>query len=218
MYKQLDYFIKKQPTKEIKEVCFIKKKLTFPFLLNIHYLKRIPPIQYAFGLFINYELEGVITYGVPPSPCLVKGICGKEYKDIVLELNRLCLIKNRKNDASFFISQTIKALKKISNWILVSYADTKEKHIGKVYQASNWIYTGLSAKNKDVVIKGLHSKTIFDKYKTMKNIKTIFGEENIVIEERSRKHRYLYFAGDKRFKRKMMDLLKYDIKEYPKRT
>ena len=39
-------------------------------------------------------------------------------------------------------------------------------HIGTVYQATNWIYTGLSAKRTDWVIEGIdkHGQTIADKY------------------------------------------------------
>ena len=62
-----------------------------PWLLEKHYAKRMCPISYAFGLYENTQLVGVVTYGVPASPFLCMGVCGEEHKDIVLELNRLCL-------------------------------------------------------------------------------------------------------------------------------
>lgn len=34
-----------------------------PFLLNVHYARRIPCITDAFGLFLNGRLIGVVTYG-----------------------------------------------------------------------------------------------------------------------------------------------------------
>ena len=41
---------------------------TKPFILNIHYAKRMPSISYAYGLFLSNELVGIVSYG---SPCLL---------------------------------------------------------------------------------------------------------------------------------------------------
>ena len=93
-----------------------------PWLLNIHYAKRIPNIMYAFGLYMQNELVGIVTYGSPASQSLCKGIAGNEFKKIVLELNRLVLKNNIKNEASFLVSNSFKLLPNPS--IIVSYADT----------------------------------------------------------------------------------------------
>jgi len=47
-----------------------------PWLLEKHYAKRIPQIMFAFGLYVEEVLTGVITYGIPASPSLCMGICG----------------------------------------------------------------------------------------------------------------------------------------------
>ena len=70
---------------------------TKPFILNIHYAKRMPSITYSFGLYMQNELVGVVTYGSPASQSLCRGIAGDEFKKIVLELNRLVLKNNIKN-------------------------------------------------------------------------------------------------------------------------
>mgnify|MGYP007122060137 CR=1 FL=1 len=49
---------------------------TKPFLLNVHYARRMPTICYAFGLFKGMQLIGVCTYGIPASPSLCIGIGG----------------------------------------------------------------------------------------------------------------------------------------------
>ena len=85
------------------KVVQIKYHETEEWLMNIHYAKRLPSITYSFGLFKDNVLIGIITYGMPVSHTLCEGICGKEYKDNVLELNRLCLLHNRKNEASFLV-------------------------------------------------------------------------------------------------------------------
>ena len=54
----------------------ISTKESHYFLLNIHYAKRIPSISYAYGLFDNNELVGVVCYGTPASSTLCRGICG----------------------------------------------------------------------------------------------------------------------------------------------
>jgi hypothetical protein len=193
----------------------IKNEETYPWLLEKHYAKRIPQIMFAFGLYEEDKLMGVVTYGIPASPSLCMGICGKEYSDKVLELNRVCLQNNDKNQASFLVSNSIKLLPKPS--IVVSYADTGQGHVGYVYQATNFIYTGLSANRVDWTVKGLehkHSKTLSDGM-TLESIKEKYGD-NFYYTERSRKHRYIYFHGDKRQKKLMNQLLKYKTEPYPK--
>lgn len=198
------------------KVLSIKNEEVEPWLLKKHYAKRIPQIMYAFGLYDDEDiLIGVATYGIPASPSLCMGICGKEYADKVLELNRVCLQENSKNQASFLVSNSIKLLPKPT--IVVSYADTSKGHVGYVYQATNFLYTGLSANRVDWTIKGMehkHSKTISDGM-TLESIKEKYGDD-FYYTERSRKHRYIYFHGDKKQKKVMRSLLKYDIEPYPK--
>ena len=116
--------------------------------MKLHYAKRMPSISHAFGLYDNKELTGVVTYGSPASPSLCIGVCGPECKDMVIELNRLCLLNNKKNEASYLVSNSLKLLPR--PMIVVSYADTSMKHTGYVYQACNFIYTGKTAARTDV--------------------------------------------------------------------
>ncbi|MFK5284448.1 hypothetical protein ACI3PL_33190, partial [Lacticaseibacillus paracasei] len=68
----------------------IKPSEAMPFLLLRHYARRACPISYAFGAYLDGVLIGVVTYGTPASSSLRAGICGNEWIDKVLELNRLC--------------------------------------------------------------------------------------------------------------------------------
>jgi hypothetical protein len=197
------------------QVIQIQPKETYQWLLEKHYAKRIPQIMHAFGLYVDGALKGVVTYGIPASPALCMGICGKEYSDKVLELNRLCLMENNKNESSFLVSHSIQLLPKPT--IVVSYADTSQGHVGYVYQATNFLYTGLSANRVDWTIKGMehkHSKTISDGM-TLESIKEKYGDD-FYYTERSRKHRYILFHGSKTDKKIMRKLLKYNIEPYPK--
>ena len=184
----------------------IKSVETYDWLLYKHYAKRIPSISWSFGLFDN-SLQGVCTFGKPPSPSLCDGICGKKYSDKVYELNRLVINDEcPKNTASYFISKCLKMLP--NDLILVSYADTDMDHVGKVYQATNWIYTGLSDKRTEwrEKGKGTHSKSVCEMYSLKERLN---NKDRFEVVDRPRKHRYVYFTGEK-YK------LNYHIKEYPK--
>jgi hypothetical protein len=121
------------------------------WILNKHYAKRMCSISYAFGLFNTHNiLVGIITFGMPPSITLAKSICGEEYKEYVLELNRLVVNDGLpKNTLSFFVSNSIKKLPK--NKIIVSFADANMHHNGYIYQATNFIYTGLSSNTSKLI-------------------------------------------------------------------
>jgi len=134
-------------------------------------------------------------------------VCGKEMAHHVYELTRLYTRDDcPKNTESRFISYALSDLKKL-DLIIISYADDGMGHCGYVYQATNWIYTGLSAKRTDVYVgKGKHSRTYTEEQR-----------QHRVRKIRSRKHRYLYICGNKRFKKEVLGKIKYPIvNEYPK--
>ena len=191
----------------------IKSVDTYNWLLKKHYAKRIPNITNAFGLFEKSNLIGVVTYGIPASPSLCVGVCGKEHSGKVRELNRLCLQDNYKNYSSFLISKSLKMLKKPK--IVVSYADTSQGHVGYVYQATNFLYTGISAKRTEWRIKGsnLHSKTITEQSTLEERQKNPQKYETV---DRPRKHRYIYIVGSKKDRKTLTKALNYDQLPYPK--
>jgi hypothetical protein len=197
----------------------VERKDCAHFILEVHYAKRWPSISYAYGLFDEQELIGVVTYGTPPSATLKRGIAGDQYKHQVLELNRLCLKYNRKNEASRLVGASLKLLPES---IVVSYADTEQNHKGFVYQACNFIYCGLSAKRTDWKVKGkehLHGQTIADEFRGVKNraeaMRKKYGSD-FYLHPRPRKHRYIYVVGSKTFKRNVVKNLNYKIEDYPK--
>ena len=198
----------------------------YEWFLKKHYARRLPNINCAFGLYDNLNLlQGVCSFGKPMSHTLVSGAVNGLYQDNFLELNRLVINEGlEKNVLSFFVSSCLNRLPKPS--VVVSYADTSQGHHGFIYQATNWIYTGLSAKRPDYKIKGLehlHTASITDSLgrTDKKNIKQIellkkkYGKDFYTID-RPRKHRYIYFLGNKREKALMNENLQYKIEPYPK--
>jgi hypothetical protein len=207
------YHVKEVDLNIVRQIC--KEK---------HYLHRVPNIVASYGLYREELLMGVITFGMPPSPYLMK-ICGEEYKSNVLELNRLwCFDESPRNSESFLISQGIKLLKKDKPdiKILVSFSDTRQGHLGYIYQATNWYFTGWSIPGGGSIVidgKEYHPKNLNNKYGTsdLNKLKKILGTENIHYRPRSKKCRYVKFISDKRENKKLAQLCKYPIQDgYPK--
>jgi len=206
------------------EVKPIKYNDTKEWLLNKHYSRSIPSISYAFGLFDEGTLIGIVTFGSPPSSTLCESICGIEYKSNVVELNRLVIESPKSNCASTLIGRAMQMLPKPT--IVVSFADTSVNHIGFVYQATNFMYCGSYKGEKKWAVKGMehyHHKTIWDK------LVKIRGGEKVTVEdvmdhygdkfywrETTDKHRYIYFHATKKQKKKLFKVFKHKVYDYPK--
>jgi hypothetical protein len=196
------------------------------YLLKRHYARRNAPHSFVFGLFRQNELVGIATFGVPAAIHSLSELCGKDKKEEVkkclLEFNRL-FIENGlgKNSESFFVGQCFKLLPKPK--VLVSYADIEQGHIGYIYQATNWIYTGISANDPIIFLneKQLHRASLVTSKKrgagitSNKQLREIYGN-NIRFEKQLGKHRYVYFLGNKSWCREMKKSLLYKILPYPK--
>jgi len=207
-------------TTRTREVRAIPSKDTYDLLLNVHYAGRIPSISFAFGLFVDGALEGVCTFGSPATSPVRKGLMGAEHAHRVLELNRLCLRTNAYNDASYLVAAALRRLP--PGRAVLSFADSAQGHTGAVYQATNFVYCGLSAKRTDWKIKGLehlHNQSIVDMFKDRPDraaaARERFGDDFKLVA-RPRKHRYVYFTGDRRERKLMLSALKYPVLPYPK--
>ena len=172
------------------------------WLLNKHYAKRLCSISYSFGLFQSNNLIGVLTIGKPASNQLCIGVCGNEYSKYVYELNRLVINDGlEKNVLSFFVGNSLKMIP--DNMILISYADTKMKHNGYIYQATNWIYTGATKERTDIGLEDNKHSRHYDK-----------SIDYSLRKHRSSKHRYIFFIG--KLKKEFINKLNYKIEPYPK--
>jgi len=209
-------------TDESPKVLFFVTEVDYKTATKIvvenHYLHRQAPCSKAYGLFCKQcnNIIGVVMYGVSCSSTLLKGICGKEEQSNVYELTRLWIKDGTpKNTESYLIGNTLKLLDKE---IIVSFAEIQQGHNGTVYQATNFLYCGLSAKFKDPKVKGLghqHHATYANRM-TMQQVRDKYGDENVYYVDRPRKHRYIYFNAKGRRKKELLGKLKYEILPYPK--
>ena len=163
-----------------------------------HYSKRMPatiqkPVKigvYESGVFI-----GAVVFGCGASSSLGSqfGVDKKE----VAELVRVALTVHA-NQVSRIIAIACKMIKKQSPGLrlIISFADPNQDHIGAIYQAAGWIYTGTSSESTVYIDRRGHefharnigSYTGVDKY----GVKKYNRAEMISEESRPGKYRYLY--------------------------
>lgn len=151
-------------------------------VVESHYAHRAVPSSWSFGAYHEDRLMGVISFGKPASRPLSIGVCGVEREPQVYELNRLWMADEcPKNSESRFIGWSLRNLRPLK-LILVSYADTEQGHLGTIYKATNWIYTGLTDARWDKTVDGMHPR---------------WGTKDPTAERvmRSRKHRFVYFLN-----------------------
>ena len=195
----------------------IETRIAVDIVVSNHYLHRKGPCSRAFGLFDpEGSLRGVVTYGVPASVPLVKGILGPENRHLVGELTRLWIDDDApRNGESYLIGNTVR---KSGYEVLVSFADTSMGHLGIVYQATNWLYTGLSSKHKDWILlghEGRHTRHTWDEWGGIEGAKKAIPERMRQVE-RPRKHRYVFINAKGARKRWLLGQLMYPILPYPK--
>jgi hypothetical protein len=194
----------------------ISFKVAKKIIVKNHYLHSLPGgTMFCFGAFLEGRLLGAITFGSGPANAfkMVTGVPQQE----CLTLTRLWLSDELpKNSESRIISISIRAIKKNTKVkFLLSYSDPSQGHLGGIYQATGWLYTGLS-----------EAMPMFDlgdgRTRHSRSLSHAFGSQslkhfqscgiNVKVIEQPRKHRYIYFL-DKSYQ----DRLTVQVKPYPKK-
>lgn len=199
-----------------KSVDSITSEKAMRLVEEYHYSNRRVGSKFSFGLFIDGELCGCCVFSIPASYTLCRGVCGIEYSSQVLELSRLVVTTDEKNAASFLIASS---LKQIGNWIVVSYADCNSHvgHVGYVYQATNWIYTGKGTAEPKWINASTGEVVSYTRRHIDVKAKAIGMDwRDLQQEKQAGKHRYVTFCGDRRFRTTARKSLKYRPEPYPK--
>jgi len=187
------------------------------WLLNKHYAKRVPSIEFSFGLYSENILIGICTFGTPPRVMNDGESIFKEYRVKTLELNRLIVNSGlKKNVLSFFVGRSLRYLSKPC--CVVSYADFTFGHTGYIYQATNWTYCGLNQIHERQIFyrgKEVHPRTACAKGFT--NItEWAKRDKEVTLGDYTKKHRYFQFLGNRKDIKKMKSELVYNVIKYPK--
>ena len=182
-------------------------------LVPNHYLHSLPGgTQLAFGVFVGVSLRGAVTMGVGPfnAPSVVDGATS----DDCLTLSRLWLSDELpSNSASKTLGLVIRALKRhTSVKFLLTYADPSQGHVGIIYQATNWLYTGQSEAMPlydlgDGVAR--HSRSVGHAFGSHSVRYLAQHGVKVRLVPQAAKHRHLYFL-DRRWKSRLnVPVLRY---------
>jgi len=165
-------------------------------IVKNHYLHSMPGgTKLVFGALVNGRLSGAIAFGSGPANAyqLVSGTTPED----CLTLTRLWLSDELpSNSESRVISICLRALKKHTKVkFLVSYADPSQGHMGTIYQATGWLYTGLSEAMPMFDLgdgKVRHSRSLSHSYGThsIKHFESCGTRVKVIPQPR--KHRYIY--------------------------
>ena len=179
---------------EIKPVNY---KTAFYSVMNWHYSKRMPVGKNVFlGVWEDKQFIGTVIYGM--GACSTYHVKFNINKNEICELLRVAL-KEHKEFTSRIVSLSLKIIKKMNVKIkaVISFADTNQKHIGKLYQACNFYYIGQSTNGKKYIKDGkeIHSRHVSEKgirkFLGNKWVKCYKPSECKVIKEPP-KIRYIY--------------------------
>ena len=216
----------------------ISKKIAKDMIVKHHYSHKWTMCRYALGIFYEMDndhsffdekeekLIGVAIYGYPVGRLATTSISEELKSEEVLELTRLFIFDEYgKNTESISLSKTFKWLQKNTDIkALISYSDPEQRHLGIIYQATNWIYQGNSIRhmgNYGIALEEggefMHSRTVSATYGShnVEHLKKKIGH-TFWRKEEPEKHRYIYFLCGKKDKKKMMKSLKHPPLPYPK--
>jgi len=181
-----------------------------------HYLHSQPGgTLFSLGVFLGHRLLGALCFTRGPSHAyeLVDGAAMRD----CATLSRLWLADELPpNSESHVLGITLRALRRHTALkFLLSYADPAQGHVGTIYQATGWLYTGLSEAMPlydlgDGV--GRHSRSLSNRFGT--HSLAHFQAKGVAVRRvpQAAKHRYLYFLDPSWRPR-----LKVPVLPYPRR-
>jgi hypothetical protein len=168
-------------------------------LVKHHYLHSIPGgTQLTFGVFLNRRLMGAVALSVGPTNAF-RLVTGATRGDC-MTLSRFWLSDELPfNSESRVLGIVLRALRRHTCVrFLIAYADPSEDHVGTVYQASGWQYTGLSQATPLYMLGGArprHSRSFAHAYGS--HSIAHFAKNGVTLRAvpQQGKHRYVYFLA-----------------------
>ena len=196
---------------KVLRVSAISKSEAARLVIAYHYMHRRPQISHAYGLTIDDRVVGVVTFGTPASRHMQAGACPTDPAKTI-ELNRLWVCDSQpRNTESWFLA---KAFKLLPPYIVLSYADTTEGHMGHVYRASNFYYAGWTDMDRKTprldYVPPAMADTLPGLFGTMpdrmRHSRDAFRASYESIVRRKPKVRYWIVTGDRRERKALVAL------------
>ena len=135
-------------------------------VLRWHYSRKMPAAKLVrIGVWEAGRFGGVILYGSGANRHLASPFGLRPTQ--ACELVRVALAPGRQHPTSRCLAVSLKMLRRQSPGLrlIVSYADTKEGHLGTLYQASNWVYLG-AGMQPYLRVRGKieHPRSLYDRF------------------------------------------------------
>ena len=203
----------------------INKKEAQDFFIQYEHLGNCGLGVWHYGLYNGDELISVVSFGAtnfnPNRSSL--GRIAKECDLKIIQLTRGgTKFDAPKNIPSYTISRAFIELKKRFGCCLIAaYSDTKWNEIGTIYQASNFLYLGLTnpKDQSNYVINGevISGWMVRKKYGTRDIRQLSLMVDSIDKFPLTRKHFYVFPNTSKKKRKMVIKALQDDIQPYPKR-
>jgi len=168
------------------------------------------------GIFLGESLLGAATLGA--GPYLAYHIVEKAKPDDCITLTRLWLAdKLPANSESRVLGTILRHLRKDTSLkFVMTYSDPCAGHFGTIYQATNWLYTGLSSAIPlydigDGIAR--HSRSLAHELGSHSLKHFAANGLDVKMVPQSAKHRYIYFLNDDWRSRLEVAVLPYPKKE-----
>lgn len=194
------------------------------YVATYHYSHIMPDNAFeCFAGFYKDKLAGVVVFGNGANNGTFSAIIPSMELENCRELTRLWSPDGMpKNTESRLIAESIKLLPKEVN-LIVSFADPTHNHIGTIYQATNFYYTGLSSVSKMLINQQgekFHIRTIGSYKRRHPELQKLTNKEVMkrlgwTYIDSLGKHRYVFLRGKKWLKDLMYQEIRDKIKPYP---
>ena len=209
----------------------IPREVAKPFIEKYEWLGTLGTFKFGYGLFfpyksgIGHKLGVAICFSKTTTWQAEVSICGEKYRDKVILLCRGAAANwCPPNANSYAIAQTLKAVKKDTPYrIILAYSDRRAGEVGTIYQSLNFLFIGWGAEGTDHVPLGLVDPTDMRFHtrglpKELKSKERLLAAGYEVLDvKRANKGRYLFFLGNRKERKELMEALRWKVLPYPKR-
>jgi hypothetical protein len=135
-------------------------------VMRWHYSRKMPNAKLVrIGVWEGKRFVGAILYGCGANRHIGRPF-GLESTEVA-ELVRVALAPGREHPTSRCVAVSLKLVKRQSPGLklVVSYADSRQGHVGTIYQATNWLYLEASSQSY-LRVRGeiVHPRTLYDRY------------------------------------------------------
>lgn len=184
-------------------------------VMRWHYSRSMPVGKlYKLGVWEGEKFIGAVLFGLGANKNMGNPLYLKQFE--YCELVRVALDKHTE-PVTKIISICLRILKKDNPKLkaVISYADPEIKHLGIIYQAGNWLYTGCSAPSTVFIHNGkkVHSRVTVEGGKQFgRPVKAKIDISKAVKKTTLPKFRYLYL-----YDQSHKDKIKHLIQTYPKK-